>query len=219
MTLTSLGQILWVDPVYDLSSAILRLALGWNVSITFCNGFKLWAVNCEKKSYEYWQFEDAWKKSHFWGGSWNVSHHFKTAHTCKKDWHPQARWALKVKALHGLPPGTFTEDHLFLSISIISKIVACLWRAFWLLPSSIALKSVITRDHSALPRTVLFLTVKYLHPGANLSPEQVSAVYHWLQLCSLALLPILGYTKICYFCLPNGTHIDTLKAHSSCSMT
>lgn len=111
------------------------------------------------------------EESRFRGGSWNMSHHFKTAHMCTKDWIPQARWALKVMHLQWLLPGTFIKDHLILSISIIAEILACLWTALWLLPSLIALKSVRTGDQSALPWFPV-LTLKNLHPGAKLITQR-----------------------------------------------
>lgn len=53
------------------------------------------------------------EESPFWGASWNVSHHFKMAHTCEKDGAPQERGALKTEALHCLSPGTSTKNTCF----------------------------------------------------------------------------------------------------------
>lgn len=105
------------------------------------------------------------------------------------------------------------EEYLFLRSSIISETVACLRTALWLLPSLIVLKSVITGGPLHFAQDCPVLTARNLHPGANLSPEQITG-------CSfsfLALLSVLGCTKTRYFCCPNVTHIDTLKTHSSCS--
>lgn len=120
------------------------------------------------------------EESPFWGASWNVSHHFKMAHTCEKNGAPQERGGIENWG-SSLPfSWHLHEEYLFLRSSIISETVACLRTALWLLPSLIVLKSVITGGPLHFAQDCPVLTARNLHPGANLSPEQISAGDHWL---------------------------------------
>lgn len=51
------GWLLWADTGYSPLIEALRLALGKVTSTVLCTHFKLWAVNCERKSDEYWEYE------------------------------------------------------------------------------------------------------------------------------------------------------------------